>query len=98
MTLKYEVFGAPNISCSRVRREILELLYKQGRRCSAGAKEEYLIEKLEAKIDKNELKIHIDYLDEKGYVLIKPVYDGFVTIRKVTITEKGIDLVGNPRL
>lgn len=83
---------------NEIRREILELLYKQERRCSAGVKEEFLMEKLEAKIDENELKIHVDYLDEKGYVLIKPVYDGFVTIRKVTITEKGIDLVVNPQL
>lgn len=83
---------------NEIRREVLEVLYRQGRRCSAGVKEEFLIEKLEAKIDKNELKIHIDYLDENGYVLIKPVYDGFVTIRKVTTTKKGIDLVGNPRL
>ena len=83
---------------NEIRREILEVLYKQGRKCSAGVKEEFLMEKLETKIDGNEIKIHIDYLDEKGYVIIKPVYDGFVTIRKVTITEKGIDLVGNPRL
>ncbi|WP_424356337.1 hypothetical protein [Methanobacterium sp. MBAC-LM] len=53
---------------------------------------------MEAKIDENELKIHIDYLDEKGYILIKPAYDGFVTIKNITITKKGIDLVGNPRL
>jgi hypothetical protein len=87
-----------NMSDNELRQEILEVLYKQGRRCSTGVKEEFLIEKLEAKIDKNELKIHIDYLDEKGYILIKPAYDGFVTIRNITITEKGIDLVGNPRL
>lgn len=86
------------MSDNKLQWEILELLYKQERRCSAGVKEEFLMEKLEAKIDKNELNIHIDYLDENGYVLIKPVYDGFVTIRKVTITEKGIDLVGNPQL
>lgn len=53
---------------------------------------------MEAKIDENELKIHIDYLDEKGYILIKPAYDGFVTIKNITITKKGIYLVGNPRL
>ena len=86
------------MSDNKISREILELLYKQERRCSAGVKEEFLMEKMEAKIDENELKIHVDYLDENGYVLIKPVYDGFVTIRKVTITKKGIDLVGNPRL
>lgn len=86
------------MSDNELRLEILEVLYKQGRRCSAGVNEEFLIEKLEAKIDENELKIHVDYLDEKGYILIKPVYDGFVTIRNITITKKGIDLVGNPRL
>ncbi len=80
----------------KLQREILELLYKQGRKCSAGVKEDFLMEKLEAKINANELKVHVDYLDEKGYVLIKPVYDGFITIRNVTITEKGIDLVGIP--
>lgn len=87
-----------NMSDNELRQEILEVLHKQGRRCNAGVKEEFLIENLEAKIDKNELKIHIDYLDEKGYILIKPVYDGFITIRNINITEKGIDLVGNPRL
>jgi hypothetical protein len=46
-------------------REILELLYKQERRCSAGVKEKFLIEKLEWKIDNSELRIHVDYLDEK---------------------------------
>lgn len=76
----------------------MELLYKQGRRCSAGVKEEFLIEKLESKIDDKELKVHIDYLYEKEYVIIKPVYDGFVTTIKITITEKGIDLVGNSKL
>ena len=86
------------MSDNKIRREILEVLYKQERRCSAGVKEEFLIEKLKAKIKENELKIHVDYLDEKGYILIKPVHDGFVTIRKVTITKKGIDIVGNPRL
>jgi hypothetical protein len=30
-------------------REILELLYKQGRKCSAGVKEEFLIEKIGSK-------------------------------------------------
>ncbi len=86
------------MSDNKIHREILEVLYKQERRCSSGVKEEFLIEKMEGKIDANELKIHIDYLDEKGYVFIKPVYDGFVTIKKVNITKKGIDLVGNPRL
>ena len=86
------------MSCNEIRWEILEVIYKQERRCSAGVKEDFLIERLESKIDENELKIHVDYLDEKGYVLIKPMYDGFVTIRKVTITKKGIDLVANPRL
>ncbi|MGB9980341.1 hypothetical protein [Methanobacterium sp.] len=82
----------------KIQKEILELLYKQNRRCSAGVREEFLIEKLEAKISDKKLKIHIDYLDEKGYIIIKPVHDGFITIRLITITTKGIDLVGNPRL
>ena len=87
-----------NMSDNELRQEILEVLYKQGRRCSAGVKEEFLIEKLEVKVDENELKVHVDYLAENEYVIIKPVHDGFITIRKIIITEKGIDLVGNPRL
>jgi len=46
-------------------REILKLLYKQKRRCNAGVKEEFLIEKLEKKIDNSELRIHVDYLEKK---------------------------------
>ena len=55
------------------------------------------MQKLE-KIDACELKVHVDYLEEKEYISIKPVYDGFTTIKKITITAKGTDLVGNPRL
>lgn len=86
------------MSCNEIRWEILELLYKQGRKCSAGIKKEFLMQKLEEKIDCHELKVHVDYLAEKGYVLIKHVNDGFVTIKKINITKKGIDLFGNPRL
>lgn len=86
------------MSVNTTCQEILEVLYKQGRRCSAGVKEEFLMQKLEGKIDANKFKVHVDYLAEKKYVLIKPVYDGFITVRKITITAKGIDLVGNPRL
>ena len=93
---KSKIFShAPNISCSRVHLEILELLYKQKRRCSAGVKEEFLIEKLEGKIDNSKLKIHVDYLEKKGHIIIKPVYDGFVTIKKITITPKGVNLFEN---
>ena len=81
-----------------IQHEILELLYKQGRKCSAGVKEEFLIEKLKVKINANELKVHVDYLAEREYVIIKPVYDGFITARRITITAKGTGLVGNPRL
>ena len=81
----------------KLQREILEILYKQGRRCSASVKEEFLMQKLE-KIDAHELKVHVDYLAEKEYVLIKPVPDGFITVRKITITAKGIDLVESLQL
>ncbi|MEN6553130.1 MAG: hypothetical protein ABFC34_09640 [Methanobacterium sp.] len=81
-----------------IQHEILELLYKQERRCSASVNEDFLIEKLEEKIDADELKVHVDYLAEREYILIKSVYDGFATIRKITITAKGTDLVENPRL
>lgn len=91
-TLKYEVFGTPNTSRSGVQLEILEVLYKQRRRCSAGVREESLMKKLEDKIDNNKLRVHVDYLKEKGYITIKSVYDNFVTI---TITAKGIDLLEN---
>ena len=84
-----------HVSCSRAHLEILELLYKQKRRCSAGVKEEFLIEKLEGKIDNSKLKIHVDYLEKKGHIIIKPVYDGFVTIKKITITPKGVNLFEN---
>ena len=88
-------FSILHVSCSRVHLEILELLYKQKRRCSACVKEEFLIEKLEGKIDNSKLKIHVDYLEKKGHIIIKPVYDGFVTIKKITITAKGLDLFEN---
>ena len=80
---------------NRIRREILELLYKQKRRCNGGVREEFLIKNLDEKIDINDLRFHVDYLDKKGYIIIKPVYDGFITIEKFTITSKGIDLVEN---
>ena len=79
-----------------IRQEILEILHKQGRKCSAGVNEKFLMQKLE-KNDGN-LKVHVDYLEEKEYISIKPVYDGFTTIRKITITAKGIYLVKNSRL
>ncbi len=91
-TLKYKVFDAPNISCSRVHLKILELLYIQKRRCNGGVSEELLIKNLDEKID---LKFHIDCLNKEGYVLIKPVYDGFVTVEKFTITAKGMKLIEN---
>ena len=72
--------------------KILELLYIQKRRCNGGVGEELLIKNLDEEID---LKFHIDYLNEKGYVLINPVYDGFVTTEKFTITAKGIELIKN---
>jgi len=79
-----------------IRQEILEVLYKQKRRCNAGVSGEFLTKNLDEKIESEDLKFHIDYLDKKGYIIIKPVYDGFITIEKFTITEKGIDLVKNP--
>ena len=85
------------MTCYNTQRKILEILYKQGRKCSTGVKEELLMQKLE-KIGASELKFHVNYLEEKEYILIKSVYDGFTTIEKINITAKGIDLVGNPRL
>ncbi len=82
---------------NQIRCEILEVLYKKGRKYSAGVKEEFLMQKLE-KIGASELKVCVDYLEEKEYIIIKPVYDGFTTIREITITAKGIDLVGNSSL
>ncbi len=72
--------------------EILELLYIQKRRCNGGIREDFLIKNLDEEID---LKFYIDYLNEKEYVIIKSIYDGFVTTEKFTITEKGIELVKN---
>jgi len=69
-----------NVSCSRVQRKILEVLYKQRRRCSAGVREEFLMKKMEERINNSELRVHVDYLKEKGYITIKSVYDSFVTI------------------
>jgi hypothetical protein len=83
------------MSNNEIRREILKLLYKQKRRCNAGVKEEFLIEKLEKKIDNSELRIHVDYLEKKGHIIINPVYDGFVTIKKITITANGVNLFEN---
>lgn len=77
---------------SKIRREILELLYKQKRRCNGGVGEDILIKNLDDEID---LKFHINYLKEEKYILIKPIYDGFVTIEKFTITAKGMELVEN---
>ncbi len=48
-----------------------ELLYKPERRCIAGVKEEFLIKKLKKKIDACKLRIHVNYLGEKGHIITK---------------------------
>lgn len=73
--------------------EILGLLYKQSRRCASYVKKEFLIENLNEKIDAKDLKFHVDCLNEKECVIIKQVYDGFITTEKIGITEKGIHLL-----
>lgn len=79
-----------------IQLKILEVLFKQKRRCNGSVKEEFLIKNLDEKIGSRDLKFHIDYLYEKGYVIVNPLYDGFTTTQKFTITAKGIDLVENP--
>lgn len=46
-------------------------------------------------INADDLLIHINYLNKKGYVHTKQIYDGFAKIQKLTITAEGIDLFSN---
>ena len=81
---------------NEIRCEILELLYKQKKRCNGGVSEDFLIEKLDEKIGSSDLKFHVNYLERKRYIITKHIYDGFITIKKFTITTKGMDLFENP--
>ena len=78
-----------------VQLKILELLYKQSRKCASYVKKDSLIKNLDEKIDYINLGVHVNYLVEKEYIIKRHIYDGFVTIDELKITEKGIKIVKN---
>jgi len=79
---------------NKIRRIILELLYIQSRKCSSYVKIEFLI-KNNKKIDKKDILQQIDYLKMKGYVKTYQINDGFINLDKITITNKGTNLIEN---
>ncbi len=80
---------------SKIRMEILELLYNQSMRCASYVKTEFITKNVPENTD---LTLHLNYLEKNGYIQSKYVYDGYLYTYKVSITAKGMHLIKNQRL
>lgn len=77
---------------NKIRLKILELLQVQSRRCASYVKIDFIVKSID-EIGHENLLIHLNYLNKNGYVHIKQIYDGSISIETFMITDKGIELI-----
>ncbi len=77
-----------------ITRKILDLLYIQSRKCASHVNMEYLSRSI-PELEYEDFLKHIEYLQKEGYVQIEDIDDGFNSMKKISITIDGLNLIEN---